>query len=92
MIHDYVDEFDDVFMCCVLEFAKVAESGDFTAEEVLGDFVVNGGEVDLFNGYSAVWLPVIKPEVYVPCASFSQELVLANAEDFIDGISWLHYL
>lgn len=92
MADDDVDELDDILMGSVLEFSQVAESGDFTAEEVLGDFVVNGGEVDLFNGYSAVWLTVIKPEVNIASASFPQELIRANAKDFIDGSSWLHYL
>lgn len=35
-------EFDDIVMASVSEFTEVAEGGYFAAEEILGDFIVNG--------------------------------------------------
>lgn len=47
-------------MTCVFEFAQVAEGCDLAAEQILRDFVVNGAEIDLFDGYAVVGLTVME--------------------------------
>lgn len=77
-LDDNLDHFDDIFVAGVFDFAEVAEGGNFATEEVAGDLVIDGGEVDALDGHLAVGLLGEEPQVYIARAAFPQKFVLTD--------------
>ena len=80
---DHFDQLDDILVLSFFNFAQVAKCGDLTAEEVPGDFVVDGGEIDAFDGKFGVLVVIEESQVDIASAALSQQFV------FTDGISFV---
>ena len=55
--HD-IHQLYDVIVACALELAQIAQGSYFAAEEVSGDFIIDGGEVDALDGHLEGWVIV----------------------------------
>jgi hypothetical protein len=94
VLHDQVDEMvleynvvqpDDILVASIGQFAQVAEGGDFAAEEVPGDFVVDGPEVDDLDGHPIVGVAPLEAQVDVAGGAFAEECRLADGVAVADG-------
>ena len=77
-LDDNLDHFDDVFVTGVFDFSEIAEGSNFAAEEVAGDLIIDGGEVDALDGHFAVGLLGEETQVDVAGAAFPQKFVVAD--------------
>ena len=92
-LDDNLDHFNNVFMAGVFYFSQIAEGCNFAAEEIAGDLVIDGGEVDALDGHLAVGLLGEEAQVDVAGAAFPQKFVVADRVGFVYfSYLRLHYL
>ena len=95
MILEYnVKQFDYILMPRVQKLSQVAESCYFAAKQISGDFVVDGFEVDDFDGHAIEGVFSLKADINISRWAFTQEDGIFDAVGFVDGSYFprLHWL
>lgn len=86
-LHDQIDmlslghhfiQFDDALLARELQFAQLTEGSDLAAEEVLGDLVVDGSEVDGLDGYLFTGVLQMLSQVNISRGPLAQHLLFMD--------------
>jgi len=78
-------QFDYILMSRVQDFSQVAERCYLAAEQVPGDLVINGLEVDDLDGNAIEGAVALKAQVYVSGWALTQKNGIIDAVGFVDG-------